>query len=367
MNKPQPIGRASQTAQPSGPAPRKLRAGRPIGLKGEDVPPFSGNAAPAPKIEGQPSKPALARPSRSDGPSRIALRHLARATEETSALLQAQISSDDTDKADGEALGHSPASVASRVISPRGKSRRPGKVRVARRGNMRGGRSILTQSALRKRTGPVLARDGRARRTVRSGAGSSMRATQWVVRTMARSMMAAKAAVMATVSAAAGLPLLVVGAIVMLMISLLMWLIPTVAVGGQSTCQSSVAEVPEQAKPWVERAAQSSGLGADFIAALMRRESGFDPEAYADDSNGGTWGLLQLNRSVWRGVHPEGADQTPPKASPIQTSTPNTAAYISRTGSKASDSSKPAIPTRNSPGYPTWRPWSSRTTRAKAT
>ena len=130
---------------------------------------------------------------------------------------------------------------------------------------------------------------------------------------MARSMMAAKAAVMATVSAAAGLPLLVVGAIVMLMISLLMWLIPTVAVGGQSTCQSSVAEVPEQAKPWVERAAQSSGLGADFIAALMRRESGFNPEAYADDSNGGTWGLLQLNRSVWRGVHPEGADQTPPQ------------------------------------------------------
>ena len=63
MNKPQPIGRASQTAQPSGPAPRKLRAGRPIGLKGEDVPPFSGNAAPAPKIEGQPSKPALAKPS----------------------------------------------------------------------------------------------------------------------------------------------------------------------------------------------------------------------------------------------------------------------------------------------------------------
>ena len=37
-------------------------------------------------------------------------------------------------------------------------------------------------------------------------------------------MMAAKAAVMATVSAAAGLPLLVVGAIVMLMVSLLMWL-----------------------------------------------------------------------------------------------------------------------------------------------
>lgn len=50
MNKPQPIGQASQTAQPSGPAPRKLRAGRPIGLKGEDASPFSGNAAHAPKL-----------------------------------------------------------------------------------------------------------------------------------------------------------------------------------------------------------------------------------------------------------------------------------------------------------------------------
>ena len=367
MNKPQPIGRPSQTTQTSGSAPRKLRAGRPIGLKGEDASPFSGNAAHAPKTAERPSKPVLVRPSRSDGSGRMPLCHLSRAAEETFSFLQTQVSSDDTDAIDGEALGRSSASTASRVMSPRGKSRRSGKVHAARRGNMRGGRSIPTQNALRKRTGPVLARGGRARRTVRSGAGSSMRAMQWVVRTMARSMMAAKAAVMATVSAAAGLPLLVVGAIVMLMISLLMWLIPTVAVGGQSTCQASVVEVPEQAKPWVERAAQSSGLGADFIAALMRRESGFDPEAYADDSNGGTWGLLQLNRSVWRGVHPEGADQTPPKASPIQTSTPNTAAYISRTGSKASDSSKPAIPTRNSPGYPTWRPWSSRTTRAKAT
>ena len=24
-------------------------------------------------------------------------------------------------------------------------------------------------------------------------------------------------------------------------------------------------------------------------------------------------GLLQMNRSVWRGVHPDGADQTPPE------------------------------------------------------
>ena len=57
MNKPQPIGRPSQTTQTSGSAPRKLRAGRPIGLKGEDASPFSGNAAHAPKTAERPSKP----------------------------------------------------------------------------------------------------------------------------------------------------------------------------------------------------------------------------------------------------------------------------------------------------------------------
>ena len=61
MNKPQPIGRPSQTAQFSGPMPRKLRVGRPIGLKGEDASPTAGNAAHAPRIDGQPSKPVLAR------------------------------------------------------------------------------------------------------------------------------------------------------------------------------------------------------------------------------------------------------------------------------------------------------------------
>ena len=54
MNKPQPIGRPSQTTQTSGSAPRKLRAGRPIGLKGEDASPFSGNAAHAPKTAERP-------------------------------------------------------------------------------------------------------------------------------------------------------------------------------------------------------------------------------------------------------------------------------------------------------------------------
>ena len=127
-----------------------------------------------------------------------------------------------------------------------------------------------------------------------------MRATQWAVRTMDRSMMAAKAAVMATTSAAAGLPLLVVGAIIMLMVSLLMWLITTVAVADDPPARPASSKCPNRPSP------RSNGppnpVGTDFIAVLMRRESGFDPEAYANDSNGGTWGLLQINRSVWRGA-----------------------------------------------------------------
>ena len=116
---------------------------------------------------------------------------------------------------------------------------------------------------------------------------------------------------MATTSAAAGLPLLVVGAIIMLMVSLLMWLITTVAVADDPPARPASSKCPNRPSP------RSNGppnpVGTDFIAVLMRRESGFDPEAYANDSNGGTWGLLQINRSVWRGVHPEGADQTPPQ------------------------------------------------------
>ena len=178
-------------------------------------------------------------------------------------------------------------------------------------------------------------------------------------------MMAAKAAVMATTSAAAGLPLLVVGAIIMLMVSLLMWLITTVAVADDPPARPASSKCPNRPSP------RSNGppnpVGTDFIAVLMRRESGFDPEAYANDSNGGTWGLLQINRSVWRGVHPEGADQTPPQG----ITDPNVHAQYGgiylKTGSKASDRSRQATPTRNSPDYPTWRPWSSRTTQAKAT
>ncbi|OZG60893.1 Soluble lytic murein transglycosylase [Bifidobacterium hapali] len=167
------------------------------------------------------------------------------------------------------------------------------------------------------------ARVRRARRsgkTVRSGvqgAKSAARASTQIARqvtqTVSRAVTAVKAGIAASASAAVGVPFLLGAVAVLMVFSLLLWFIPTVAVGDDGGCEASVIEVPDEAKPWVSEAARSSGLSADFIAAIMKQESGFRPDAYADDSNGGTWGLLQMNRSVWRGVHPEGADQTPPE------------------------------------------------------
>lgn len=61
-----------------------------------------------------------------------------------------------------------------------------------------------------------------------------------------------------------------------------------------------------------DKASQTSGLPIWQIAAIMYQESAFDPSAYADDANGGTWGLFQMNRIVWRSVHEAGAwNETP--------------------------------------------------------
>ncbi|WP_298458263.1 transglycosylase SLT domain-containing protein [uncultured Cellulomonas sp.] len=71
------------------------------------------------------------------------------------------------------------------------------------------------------------------------------------------------------------------------------------------------APVPVQARAWVREAkAACPDLPEPWIAAVMAQESGFHPDAYADDSNGGTWGLLQMNASVWAGAygHPWSAD-----------------------------------------------------------
>ena len=60
------------------------------------------------------------------------------------------------------------------------------------------------------------------------------------------------------------------------------------------------APVPVDARGWVAIAHQACpALPSSYIAAMMSQESGFRPDAYVDDSNGGTWGLLQVNASIW--------------------------------------------------------------------
>src|SRR5665648_1200202 len=74
---------------------------------------------------------------------------------------------------------------------------------------------------------------------------------------------------------------------------------------------SAEAPVPADAREWVAATvAACPELPEAWVAALMAQESGFRPDAYADDSNGGTWGLCQVNASVWAGAygHPWSAD-----------------------------------------------------------
>src|SRR5665647_702206 len=71
------------------------------------------------------------------------------------------------------------------------------------------------------------------------------------------------------------------------------------------------APVPADAREWVAATvAACPELPEAWVAAVMAQESGFRPDAHADDSNGGTWGLFQLNASVWAGAygHPWSAD-----------------------------------------------------------
>jgi hypothetical protein len=72
---------------------------------------------------------------------------------------------------------------------------------------------------------------------------------------------------------------------------------PVVGAGGPL---SSSAPVPAAARLWVAITQSACPeLPESWIAAVMAQESGFRPDAYADDSNGGTWGLFQLNASIW--------------------------------------------------------------------
>ena len=64
------------------------------------------------------------------------------------------------------------------------------------------------------------------------------------------------------------------------------------------------APIPAYARPWIAIAQQACPiLPSTFLAAVMEQESGFNPNSYADDKNGGTWGLFQLNASIWRNAY----------------------------------------------------------------
>lgn len=64
------------------------------------------------------------------------------------------------------------------------------------------------------------------------------------------------------------------------------------------------APVPVAARAWVATTHTACpALPEPWIAAVMAQESGFQPDAYADDRNGGTWGLFQINASIWRHVY----------------------------------------------------------------
>jgi hypothetical protein len=69
------------------------------------------------------------------------------------------------------------------------------------------------------------------------------------------------------------------------------------------------APVPAEARAWVHQTkAACPDLPEAWIAAVMAQESGFRPDAYADDRNGGTWGLFQINESIWTTAHGGGFD-----------------------------------------------------------
>jgi hypothetical protein len=87
-------------------------------------------------------------------------------------------------------------------------------------------------------------------------------------------------------------------------------------VGGAMACTqftgtslASSAPVPDRARLWVALAHSACpDLPEPWIAAVMAQESGFRPDAYAGDVNGGTWGLFQINEGIWRATYGAGWD-----------------------------------------------------------
>lgn len=71
--------------------------------------------------------------------------------------------------------------------------------------------------------------------------------------------------------------------------------------------------VPPEAVPWVKNAASHSEyqIPAAFFAYIMDRETDFRPGLFANDRNGGTWGLFQINAHEWRTITKGGSFDSP--------------------------------------------------------
>lgn len=59
--------------------------------------------------------------------------------------------------------------------------------------------------------------------------------------------------------------------------------------------------IPKKAVPWINAAVEeNSDIPAAYYAAMMSRETDFRPALFANDVNGGTWGLFQINEAIWK-------------------------------------------------------------------
>lgn len=63
--------------------------------------------------------------------------------------------------------------------------------------------------------------------------------------------------------------------------------------------------IPKEAVPWIAAAVKATKekVPAAFFAAMMGRESDFNPAAHAGDKNGGTYGLTQINQAEWNRLY----------------------------------------------------------------
>ena len=77
------------------------------------------------------------------------------------------------------------------------------------------------------------------------------------------------------------------------------------------------SNMPDEARPWMEEASKTSGIPVEWLAAVARQESDFRPNLFADDINGGTWGLFQINAEEWSKVTGGGTFSNPDIKDPM--------------------------------------------------